>query len=410
MGPKKLRIFISLSVLISNILISTATENQIEMQDLKTIKADQGFQLNYLLIYPTPASFKYIILPFLSSELILKTYFHFKNFLPNLDLGKWLEFFPSNIVLNLTDEQKTLFWIPSSSLKPILYSHNSKTAFIFQNFDPNLRPEIHCALLPSGIIKHLQSRGGTNFMVAEDLSEHDFFVTDENFVTIASGKVNPREFNKYLNIIEKLQNLTFWKKLILKIRYIVTMPFKKYLEFTIPFLTKMFSPLLTNSDGCAMGYLEEYMQLVDNSILEFTFYLVMPICVVFLIWIQYIISFFLYHTIIFPFRVLITPVEIFLFDFSFTTFCACPIIFFLSCTCCFSKNIDDFFIHALLHQFWYLDTLKLELSSFEIQPKNEMKLIPFLFPKENYCWFYLLFFVLEFAFSLLFKPLFQTWI
>ena len=130
MGAKNLRIFILLSALILNILISIATESQIELTDLKKIKTD-NFKLNNLLIYPNPASFKYIILPFLSAEHVITTYYYFKNFLPNLDLSKWLEFFDTTTVLNIAEEHKSLYWLPSSPSKPILYSHTITCTILY---------------------------------------------------------------------------------------------------------------------------------------------------------------------------------------------------------------------------------------------------------------------------------------
>ena len=392
MGAKNLRIF----TIILNILISIATESQIELTDLKKIKTD-NFKLNDFLIYPTPASFKYIILPFLSAEHVIMTYYYFKNFLPNLDLSKWLEFFRTTTVLNIAEEHKSLYWVPSSPSKPILYSHKSKTAVIFEieNFNPRIldfRPEAHCALLPSGILMNLRPRtlaSGAKFMVAEDFSEYDFFVTDENFVTIASGKVNLNEFfSHYLNYLEEMHNLKFWKKLILKIRYIVTIPFKKYFEFIFPLLVK--------------SHIFLYQIPCDFLFARLGDYIVMPFIV---IW--YIAYLFIYHIIIFPFRVLIIPAGIYLSDFTFTTFCACPVILFLFCACFFPTNIDDFLIPSMAS-----GEIVLELSSFEIHPQNnnKIKLIPFLFPREKSCWFYLALIVFEFIFSLFFKPLFKHWI
>ena len=93
---------------------------------------------------------------------------------------------------------------------------------------------------------------------------------------------------------------------------------------------------------------------------------------------------------------------LFLSDFNFATFCTCP--FFLFCSLFFPKNIDDLFFHTLPNSmnFIYLEPV-LELSSFEIKPNNQMKLIPFLFPRDKYCWFYLLFLLFEFIFFLGFK-------
>jgi len=117
MTTKNLRILISLCVMILNNSISKATESQIELIDMR------GKLTGDLLIYPTPATFKHVILPFLSSENVIRTFYFFKNLHPALKLSKWLEYFESNRVLNIAEEPKTLYWFPSSPSKPILYSH-----------------------------------------------------------------------------------------------------------------------------------------------------------------------------------------------------------------------------------------------------------------------------------------------
>jgi hypothetical protein len=139
---RTLSIFIQLFVLILNILNSKATHNsksetQIQLLTPTDKKSGQiyqhkSIQINNFLIFPTPTSFKYIILPFLSSAHIIQTYNHFKKSFPQLDLGKLLEYFDSNIVLDL-NESKILYRF--STLKPILYSAKTKIAIIFENFD-----------------------------------------------------------------------------------------------------------------------------------------------------------------------------------------------------------------------------------------------------------------------------------
>ena len=243
-------IFLQLFVLILNILNlkaahNTKSETQIQLLTPATNKESGQIyqhmpkQINNFLIYPTPTSFKYMILPFLSSAHIIQTYNHFKKAYPQLDLGKLLEYFDSNIVLDL-NESKILYRF--STLKPILYSAQTKIAIIFENFDLNIPPQCHCALLPSGKVVLFLSQNllgswtSQTFMVAENFNKNEFFVADESFAPIAYGKVSKTIFKNYKKYIVDAQNLNCPKKCLLKLRYYPTIFFLKYLKLMSPCL------------------------------------------------------------------------------------------------------------------------------------------------------------------------------
>jgi len=155
-------IFISLCLLVLNILLCEATKmftNQIQILNLnqnrsEVMNSDKIYfkQLSNLLIYPTPATFKYCILPYLSSENVIKMYEHFRNFYPKLNLEKWFEGFITNPVIDFTDsfEEKILFRSPYPFLSlPILFSQKSKLAITIKNFNFKILPDNVCAFLES---------------------------------------------------------------------------------------------------------------------------------------------------------------------------------------------------------------------------------------------------------------------
>jgi len=156
---RALPIFISLCLLSLNILLCTATKN-IRIQVLNSNQYGSAAasgrsnfnQLSYLLIYPTPASFKHHILPYLPSENVIKIYNHFRRFHPKVDLEKWLEGFMANSVVDFTDsfEKKILFRSPYQFLFfPILYSPKTKFAITVPNLDFLLPDTDVCAFLES---------------------------------------------------------------------------------------------------------------------------------------------------------------------------------------------------------------------------------------------------------------------
>jgi len=393
--------FTTLFVLILNILDAKASTEFLIPTDgtLKSKSQSISTQINSLLVYPTPISFKYQILPFLCSEHIIKIYDYLKTSYPQLNLSKWLECFNTNMVLDLK-ESKTLHWVSLS--KPILYSPKTKSAIIAQNFDPNILSEVHCALLPSKNIVPFQSQTLLNFdqpfMVAENFEKNEFFIIDKYFGIVAYGKVSETEFRNYKDYIFDAQNLKGSKKCFLKMQYFVTLPFMKYLkcissclEFSFNFINKIYTECENFLKKCFCGF-------------PLCIFLQLPYFVI--IWAMFSIT---YHLIMFPFHILALPATLFLFGLNFVSFCGSPIALFWVYSF-FSPNfIDDFVISFTKIDIYEIFRLP-STSSFEIEPQNKMKFLPFLIPRKRTCLFYVWSLIFEVLFSLIFMIFIKNWV
>jgi len=413
---RTLFIFIQLFVLIMNILNSNATETKYEIQIQLLTPTEEKLkneiqlmlpkQINDFLIYPNPATFKYTILPLLSSTNIIRIYDHFKIFYPQLDLGKWLENFDSNIVFDYLKESKVLYQF--STMKPILYSKINKIATIVDNFDTNISlNEYNCALLPSGKIVPFQPSiflgSDQTFMVAENSDKQEFFVTDEWFRTIAYGKVSENEFENIRDYICEAQNLKGVKKCCYKMRYYGTIPFLKYLKFISPCLD--FFNIFVHTMNVCLGQI----CLCNFLVLVICFgpQLLLILVGVYIVW------GIAYHTVMIPFHILTLLATRFLFKLTFLSFCGFTFSLFLGYSYFFPKIIDDFLIHgmSMLVTFDPEKSLKyFPLTSFEIMPKHNMMLLPFLIPRKKHYQYLFKILIFEFLFSLMFMGFIKSWV
>jgi len=391
---RTLSTFVTLFVLVLNILNSKASSKNIKRiqilalsptdNTLKSKSQPMSTKINNLLIYPTPIAFKYQILPFLSSEHIIKIYEYLKSLYPQLDLSKWLESFNTNVVLTL-EESKILYWVSPSN--PILYSPKNKSAIITQNFHPNILPEVHCALLPSKKIVPFQSQTLLSFdqpfMVAENFEKNEFFIIDKYFGIVAYGRVSETEFHNYKDYIFDTQNLKGSKKCFLKIQYFVTLPFMKYLKCISPCLEFSFNVINKNYTEC------DIPELIIT-------------------WFMYSVT---YHTIMFPFHILSLPATLGLFKLNFLSFCGFPMALFFGYSYFFPNFIDDFLIGFYLSPlYWDAESVDFPSTrSLEIKPQYKMKFLPFLIPRTRTYFFYVWILICEVVFSLMFTP-FIEWV
>jgi hypothetical protein len=410
-------------VLILNILNSkaahnTKSETQIQLLTAATNKESGQIyqhmpkQINNFLIYPTPTSFKYMILPFLSSAHILKLYNHFKKSYPELDLSKWLEYFDSNIVLDYLNESKILYR-GFSILKPILYSTKTKIAKIVENFDLNTPAQCHCAFLPSGKVVHFLSQNllgsSQTFMFAENFNEKEFFVTDESFAPIAYGKVSEMIlFENHKTYICVAQNLNCLQKCLLKLRYYSTIFFLKYLKRMSPCLEclSIFTHQVKYSN-CQPPYVKDGCCCPCNLAAMLLIFVISKIATQ-----GFILPCIAYHIVMIPFHILSLLATFFLFKFSFLSFCGFTVTFFFGYSYFFPKIIDDFLIH--LYSNWGISNKKyltnFSFTIFEIKPKNKMMFFPFLIPRKRNYLFYVFVLIFEILFSLMFKPFITNWV
>ena len=116
----------------------------------------------------------------------------------------------------------------------------------------------------------------------------------------------------------------------------------------------------------------------------------------------------IYHTIMFPFHILVLPASICFFKLNFLSFCGFPIALFFGYSYFFPNFIDDF---LLAIWFQYGDVLFKfpSTNSFEIQPQNKMNFLPFLIPRKRTCFFYAWSLIFEVFFSLIFMTFIKNW-
>lgn len=242
---------------------------------------------------------------------------------------------------------------------------------------------------------------GQDIMVAENFYESEFYVADENFRTIAHGKVSTQEFKTYKNYIFEVYNLKSARKCLLKLNYYAIIPFQKYLKCIFPLLifrTNFFHRELPYLDKCAKDINKKncFCKIVLLIFHVFPVYFVM--------------SSVTFYTVMLLFHILAVPIYLFLFEFNFASFCGFPVALFFANSYFFPKIMEDFFNDFIVAWHRKNNNKKFVLpsiSSFDIKPKNKMMLFPFLVPKKRSCWFYVVVLIYQVLFSLMFKHFFE---
>jgi len=459
-------IFISLCLLVLNIFLCTATKNFVENQ-IPLLNASQkvmaSSQSNFkplsdLLIYPTPASFKHHILPYLPSENVMKLYNHFRSFHPKVDLEKWLEGFITNPVIDFTDsfEKIILFRSPYQFLSlAILYSPKTKLAITVPNLDFIILPDTAiCAFLkpPQNIVPFVSKavspdqkiffmddpkctravRSPQGCFYVDDpkcasvvgngheriFKYRTFFVCDEQFLTIAHGNITNYELREnedrgwYVEYIWEAHNLTGWKKFVVGVRYFVTLPFIKYLQCISPLLDLVYKfwPSF-NIRTMIDNFFDAHVSNWCHKGSYFTCLLTHD-CIFLFYW--YILTAFIFHTMTLPFHTFSFFLEKFIFPknyLSLLVHCGLHISLCLPYSLFYPKFIDGFLYNATV---WaklesdYVDNTK--LNSLNTEPKTKMWSFSFLIPRKRPLEFYICFVLWGIFLSLILKFGFKNWI
>lgn len=216
----------------------------------------QKFKLQQHLIYPSANMFKSFILPYLTTATLIKNYFNLKNIYPNLEFEKFLPYetiWPTgNIILNL--EGSNFLYELEGGLKPILYISKTKTPYIVENFTFQISPTSRFACFFDGDLHELNSnsvelhklkprflKNGQQILALwnnNGLGNLEFYAafktTDNMIKTLAYGKSFGMKFDDLLECTWKAYNLSFCKKMFLKIIYflqIVCLQYSKYITF-----------------------------------------------------------------------------------------------------------------------------------------------------------------------------------
>ena len=229
------------------------------------------------------------------------------------------------------------------------------------------------------------------------------------------------------NVIEtflKAQNLKGCKKCFICLRYILTIPFIKYLIYTSNFYYKCLDIVYQKMPESWHTYTplrlfvhllfcgdpgEDGEKLGAGELCLFVFFglLINPLC-------TYLKHMIIFHIKTLPFHALTLPIELLYLDekyISVFTHCAFRLAIFFPYSSLFPSILNT--IMFLVPSFQNIDAeefLPSLVDSFEIEPKNKMFAFPFLIERKRSCKFCFLILFFEIFYSLLFIIGFRKWI
>jgi len=191
-------------------------------------------ELNDYFIYPSNDKFKNCILPFLSSEKLLKIYFHFRNLYPNKSIENFLPDSRFRFETTVIDLQKSyfayIFKNEFSCFNPIIFENeqNYRTVTLGRK-DNNTEEDSFYALSASNKIfpgeTYILPQNRQVFVAFGDSFDNEgfereyFFAAEKKaqgkFTAIAYGiipKHREVEFSDYLDFILEAHHLNYFKK------------------------------------------------------------------------------------------------------------------------------------------------------------------------------------------------------
>ena len=344
----------------------------LENQIVPFIAQPTPIKLYGYFIYPSNDKFKNDILPFLSSEILLKIYFHFQNLYPNLSIEKFLPDSRFRLKTTVLDLEKSyypayIFKNEFSCFNPIIFDSEQNYRTVTLGRPYNTEDGSIYALFSSNTIYSFDSYDlphNRNIFAAFDLYSEHFLAaeknTQEKLTAIAYGK-NPNlifygsldiDFSDYLNFILKAQNLSRFKKFYFKI-------FDLYIKY---------GEYLLNL---------RWFRFVLNTIKEASF---CQFGCTFLVSI-YVVFFPVYHALMLPFYILSFPFEFFLFQNNFV----------FSSVWIITKNFVSlwtipcafFFISYLSYFKLNLTIYKYAFGDLELKPHKIKWVVPYLIGKQH---------------------------
>jgi len=297
--------YISL-ILLFTISFSSTRTYEIQTRLLENESVPPVSQLNFndsrFLIYPSSDNFKNYILPFLSSEKLLKIYFHFLNLYPNVSIKKFLP--GSTLTVTVHDFPNScsgyIFENEFSSFNPIIFNfeQNYRIVFIRNRHDNTEEDPIYVLYSLSNEIDWLQPLvlpNGQQVVAALDGQTNSFFVAST--VIKACGTIPQRwnindPFPEYLDCVLHACQLNCFQKIYFKI-WDISFKYEKF--FWIPCL-----PLL--------NYIKDYIkESHTEGCKQFCYAVILKV-------VQYIFHFFIYHAQMIPFYILSIPFGYFLLE------------------------------------------------------------------------------------------------
>jgi hypothetical protein len=183
-----------------------------------------NFNDSRFLIYSSSDNFKNYILPFLSSEKLLKIYFHFLNLYPNVSIKKFLPDSRFRVKTTVLDLQKSyypayIFKNEFSCFNPIIFDseqNNYRTVILGRRNNNTEDDSIYALFLSNKIFafKSCDLPHNKNIFTAFDETDH-FFTAEKKIqenLTVISYGINPINFSNiifcdYLDSILKAHDL-----------------------------------------------------------------------------------------------------------------------------------------------------------------------------------------------------------
>jgi len=221
-----------------------------------------------------------------------------------------------------------------------------------------------------------------------------------------------KDENHYIESILEAQNIKGCKKYFVFLRYIVTIPFIKYLQYASiiihKFLDPMFSACAHKIDKCFSICIPHANEESGSNSLFWQAIIVLMISAVVKELFFYFYRVIAFHIKTLPFHALTLPIELLCLErqyISLFTHCAFRLAFFFPYSFFFPKHVDTF----LVTEFLYPRYITFKIPAFEIQPTLQMFSLPFLIERKRTWKFYALFFFYEILYSLLLIFGFQKW-
>jgi len=266
--------------------------------------------------------------------------------------------------------------------------------------------------------------------------DKEFCVFDEKFETaIAYGKswfdaseknhdfiyfIVYKDENHYIESILEAQNVKGCKKCFVFLRYIITIPFIKYLQYASIIIQRYLVPMVQACFDKIEKCVERILPSWDDGggtgcdfcVAVFCFYPLSIAASALLLYFYKVIAF---HIKTLPFHALTLPIELLYLEkqyISLFTHCAFRLAFFFPYSLFFPKHVDMFLVPPYPFQFspHSVKAIIFKIPAFEIQPTLKMFPLPFLIERKRTCEFYAWILFFEIFYSLLLIIGFQKWI
>jgi len=354
----------------------------LENEIVPFIPQPTSIKLNDFFIYPSNDKFKKNILPFLSSEILLKIYFYFRNFYPNVNIENFLpdsRFRAETIVLDFQNSRYSAYIFKNelSFFNPIIFENDQNYRTV--TLGCNTEEDSIYVLFPSNKIFSFQSYGVTqalyvafddnfvdipfqgrfsnngNFCAAEEKLEREFAIFAHGMIPNGLWE---GELYDYLECITEANKLNCFKK---RVYYKTFDLYNKYVHYIRKTRWNVFVKNFCNAASV-------YPWFPWKCVLPKILYMIFGFFV-------FIVgSFPAYHVEMLPFYILSFPFGFFLLQYNFVSFYIIPCSF----------RLISYFLYYKLQ--FAPRTLKM-FKEIQIKPQEIEWLVPYVIAKRNFSLF-----------------------